>query len=167
MMGHTPLTAHDVAAFVVERHRPIDRSKLQKVIFFAAGEYAALTGEPLFPEPIEAWDCGPVIYDLWVEYRHYEEDGEVVQPESGDSTKLDALAVGCVESALAEHGGRTGASLTDVTQLEPAWMDSYVAGQRRTVIPLEALIESFRAKLSDGTVSPEVLDQLFARPAGS
>lgn len=166
-MKPMPLTVHDVAAFVVERHHPIDQLKLQKIIFFAAGEYAALTGEPLFPEPIEAWDYGPVIFDLWTEYRRYEEDGGIVQPESGDSTKLDDLAVSCVESALAKYGERTGANLIDVTHLEPAWRDSYIAGQRRTVIPLETLIKTFRAKFSDWTVSQEVLDQLFARPAGA
>lgn len=159
-------TVHDVAAAVVERHHPIDQLKLQKVIYFAAGEYAALTGEAMFPEPIEAWDYGPVIYDLWKEYHHFEEDGGIVQPESGDSSTLDDLAIGCVESALAKYGERTGANLIDITHQEPAWKDAYVAGQRRTMIPLEDLVETFRAKFSDVVVSPEVLDQLFARPAG-
>ena len=166
-MEYMPITAHDVAAAVVERHHPIDQLKLQKIVFYAAGEYSALTGAAMFPEPIEAWDWGPAIYDLWTEYHHFEGDGGIVQPESGESAKLNALAIGCVESALAEYGERTGANLIELTHLEPAWKDCYVAGQRRTVIPLEILIQTFRAKFSNSTVSQEMLDQVFARPASA
>lgn len=55
---------HDVAAAIIERHHPIDPLKLQKLVYFAAGEYIALTGTPMFPEALEAWDHGPVVYDL-------------------------------------------------------------------------------------------------------
>ena len=157
------MTVHDVAAAVVERHHPIDQLKLQKIIFYAAGEYAALTGSQMFPEPIEAWDWGPAIYDVWKTYRRYEADGAIAVPESGDSSKLSDLAIGCVESALDKYGERSGANLIDLTHLEPAWKDSYIPGQMRTPIPVEALIISFRAKYATETIAAEVLEQIFAR----
>ena len=160
-------TVHDVAAAIVERHRPIDQLKLQKIIFYAAGEYAALTGAAMFPEPIEAWDWGPAIYDIWQEYRLYEADGAIVVPESGDSSKLDELAVGCVDSALEQYGERSGANLIDLTHQEQSWKDAYLPGQRRTQIPLESLVESFRAKYATRVIADEVLDRTFARLVGA
>lgn len=166
-MGSNSTNVNDVAAAIMERHQPIDKLKLQKIIFYAAGEYAALTGLAMFPEPIEAWDWGPVIYDLWQEFRRCGDDQAIVDLLSGDSSKLDPLAIGCVESALEKYGERSGANLIDLTHKEPAWKDAYVPGQRRTPIPLESLIESFRAKYEDSTISAEVLDHIFARTAGA
>lgn len=161
------MTAHDVAAAVVERHHPIDQLKLQKIVFYAAGEYSALTGKAMFAELIEAWDWGPAIYDLWREYRRFEGDGDIVVPESGNSSNLNDLAIGCVESALEQYGERSGANLIDLTHRDLAWRNSYVPGQKHTEIPLQELIDSFRAKFATQTVTGAVLEQVFSRPAGA
>jgi uncharacterized phage-associated protein len=166
-MAEDTTSVYDISAAIVERHQPIDKLKLQKIIFYAAGEYAALTGSAMFPEPIEAWDWGPVVYDLWQECRKCEDDLAIVELLNGDSSNLNELAIGCVESALGKYGERSGANLIDLTHKERAWKDAYVPGQWRTPIPLESLIESFRAKYEERTISPEVLDHIFARSAGA
>ncbi len=35
--------------------------KLQKLLYYCQGYALALTGKPLFPEPVEAWRYGPVV----------------------------------------------------------------------------------------------------------
>jgi uncharacterized phage-associated protein len=154
-------TVHDVAAAVVERHHPIDQLKLQKIVFFAAGEFAALTGSQMFPEPIEAWDYGPVIYDVWNTYRQYDGHAAIISPERGDATKLNSLEIGCIEAALEKYGERSGADLIDVTHKEVAWKESYVPGQLRTEIPIELMISSFRAKYENLELPGDLLDRLF------
>ncbi len=161
-MNNMAMTVHDVAAAVVARHHPIDQLKLQKIVFYAAGEYSALTGLPMFPEPIEAWDYGPVVYDLYRTYKHFEGEAAIAESEQGDPSKLNALEVGCVESALAQYGEHSGANLIDLTHKEPAWRDSYVAGEMRTEIPVEALVSSFRSKYATSTLSDEVREKAFA-----
>jgi uncharacterized phage-associated protein len=115
-------------------------------VFYAAGEFAALTGDQLFPEPIEAWDHGPVIYDMWRTYRQYEGEAAIVDPERGDATKLNALENGCVEAALEKCGERTGTDLIESTHREPAWKETYMPGQTRTEIPAALIVSTFRAK---------------------
>jgi uncharacterized phage-associated protein len=165
-MSANPTSALDVAAAIVKRHQPIDQLKLQKILFYAAGEYAALTGEAMFPEPLEAWDWGPVVYDLWKECHRCEDEFAITEP-LGDPSNLNSLAIACVESALDAYGERSGANLIDLTHKEPAWKDAYEPGQRRTPIPLNSLVKSFRAKYENVVIPSEVLDKLFAKSAGA
>lgn len=157
-----PTNSLDVAAAVVERLNPISALKLQKLVFYVAGEYAALTAEPLFPEDIEAWELGPVVCDLWKEYKSFDEgQREIVEPLRGDSSKLNDLAIGCVDSVLDKYGSYPGSRLVDMSHEETAWIESYVEGQKRTKIPFSALVDSFRAKEA-GTVSEVLMERIFS-----
>lgn len=55
--------------------------------------YLALTGTPMFPEPLEAWDDGPVVYDLSTTYRMFEGERAILEPTRGDSQVLDSVAL--------------------------------------------------------------------------
>jgi len=151
-----------VAAAIVERLHPIDTLKLEKLVFYAAGEYAALTGLPLFPEELEAWEYGPAVYDIWKTYRAFDDDRAIVKPRNGDSSKLTDLALGCVDSVISKYGSISGPKLINLTHKEPAWRDAYVQGQWRTRIPFDALLESFRRKSVETPPSDELLDRVFA-----
>lgn len=48
---------------------PITPMKLQKLIFFAHGWYLALTGKPLIEEPVQAWQYGPVIPEVYKSFK--------------------------------------------------------------------------------------------------
>jgi len=152
----------DVAAAIVERINPIGPAKLQKLVFYAAGEYAALTGESLFPENIEAWDYGPVVYSLWKTYKSFEADGDILESQLGDVNKLNDLAKGCIASVVAKYGAFSGAKLIDMTHREPAWIESYMPGHGRTEIPLNVLVESFRNRQATSAISDELVDEFFA-----
>lgn len=52
--------------------RPITNMKLQKLVYFAQGFYAAMNnGERLFKEDFEAWKYGPVIPELYHKFKVY------------------------------------------------------------------------------------------------
>jgi uncharacterized phage-associated protein len=159
-MPSNSANALDVAAAIVERLHPIDPLKLEKLVFYAAGEYAALTGLPLFPEDLEAWEYGPAVYDVWKTYKNCE-DGAIVTPQSGDPSKLNDLALGCVDSAISKYGSIPGRKLINITHDEPAWYESYVEGRYRTQIPFTILVDSFRAKHTERP-SDELLDRVFS-----
>src|SRR5665213_1575576 len=158
-MPVNPTSALDVAAAIIERLHPIDPLKLEKLVFYAAGEYAALTGLPLFPEALEAWEYGPAVYDVWKTYKNCE-DRAIVTPQNGDPSKLNDLALGCVVSAVDKYGSIPGRKLINITHEEPAWRESYVEGTYRTPIPFNTLVESFRAKHTERP-SSELLDRVF------
>ncbi len=43
----------------------ISNMKMQKLLYFAQGIHLAITGKPLFSDPIEAWQHGPVVPDVY------------------------------------------------------------------------------------------------------
>lgn len=70
-----PYRAKEVANFFLElgmkENIPITPLKLQKLVYFAHGWCLAIKKEPLIQESIEAWRHGPVISNLYYEFREF------------------------------------------------------------------------------------------------
>ncbi len=52
----------------------ISNLKIQKLVYYAQGFALAILGKPLFCNPIEAWPHGPVVPDLYREFKRYGSD---------------------------------------------------------------------------------------------
>lgn len=67
--------ALDVAKFIIdkcnEKNMAIGNLKLQKVLYFVQAEFLVVKNTPCFVEEIEAWDFGPVIPEVYQEYKVY------------------------------------------------------------------------------------------------
>lgn len=48
----------------------IDPMKMQKLVYIAHGWGLGFLGEPLITQDIEAWKYGPIISDLYHEFKH-------------------------------------------------------------------------------------------------
>mgnify|MGYP000999972873 FL=1 len=49
----------------------ITNLKLQKILYYTQAWYLALFNEPLFQDDFEAWVHGPVVRELYNEYKHF------------------------------------------------------------------------------------------------
>jgi uncharacterized phage-associated protein len=47
--------------------------QIQKLVYFAHGWSLAVSGKPLIREPIQAWKFGPVIHQLYREFRRFKD----------------------------------------------------------------------------------------------
>ena len=137
-------SAHDVAAAVIERcTHGVDALKLQKLMFLAAGEYLALTGETMFDERIEAWDYGPVVHTVYGTYKDTEGKSAITSAAKGDSSRLNDVARGCVDSVVGRFGDITGPGLIRITHQMDPWVDAYKPGEYRTPIDNQAMYDYF------------------------
>ncbi len=50
---------------------PITPMAIQKLVYFAHGWMLAVYGRPLIEQRIMAWDYGPVIHDLYTEFKRF------------------------------------------------------------------------------------------------
>lgn len=50
---------------------PLTPMKLLKLVYIANGWHLAYTDKPLFEDRVEAWKYGPVIPELYHEFKHY------------------------------------------------------------------------------------------------
>lgn len=49
----------------------ISNLKLQKILYFVQAEFLVELHAPCFSEEIEAWDFGPVVPEVYHEYKHF------------------------------------------------------------------------------------------------
>lgn len=75
---NTPASTKSVANFFIHQlnEKGIDVSpmKLQKLVYYAHGWHLALTGNPLIPETVQAWQYGPVVESLYHDVKNWGAD---------------------------------------------------------------------------------------------
>jgi uncharacterized phage-associated protein len=74
MNAEVSLSAIDIASYFIELASNINENdltnlKLQKLLYFAQGKYLSKYDAPLFKENIEAWPLGPVVREVYNEYK--------------------------------------------------------------------------------------------------
>ncbi len=67
-----------IAAYFVDKAikdgRPLTQMKLQKILYFAQGYHLTKYGEPVLKEDIQAWKFGPVVPEIYQQYKSYGSD---------------------------------------------------------------------------------------------
>jgi uncharacterized phage-associated protein len=138
--------------------------KVQKLVYFAHGWYLALTDLPLISERIEAWQYGPVIPDLYREFKYCGNApitalGTAVRFAGGrmlfESPTLDDYpadeerqkARKIVGRVFEIYGHFSAAQLSNATHMDDSPLQKvYKEGVRFLVIPDETIKSYFRAQ---------------------
>ena len=93
----TLTNARAVANFFLEKGVregvPIDQLKLQKLVYYAFAWYIANYNSELFSEDICAWPHGPVVQELWREFKRFGRDSITTL-----ATQLQVSPVGIMET---------------------------------------------------------------------
>lgn len=70
-----------------EVYEGITHLKLQKLLYYAQGVYLAIENEPLFKEPLEAWEHGPVVRDIYDTYCVFGKN-QIIIPITEENNKI-------------------------------------------------------------------------------
>ncbi|MDY7223744.1 Panacea domain-containing protein [Halalkalibacterium halodurans] len=129
-------TAQEVADFflsrnVPETNREITPLKLQKLVYYAQAWHLVEFDEPLFDEKIEAWDHGPVIPDLYFNYRHYKYNviDEIPKDIKISSERQRKL----LEQVWKVYGKFDGKFLEHLTHKEDPWKKAYTPNKNNEI----------------------------------
>jgi len=99
--------------------------KLQKLCYYAQGYFLAKSNgqEALFTEEFQAWVHGPVIYELYQEYKSY---GWRQIPTEFTSDELikDTPEYEHLNEVVEAYGRFDGAALSTMTHRETPWLDA-------------------------------------------
>jgi uncharacterized phage-associated protein len=112
---------HDVAAYILSKSDAMSTMKLQKLTYYSQAWHMAWDGVPLFPERIEAWANGPVVYELFDAHRG---SYSVATWPRGKAERLTQSERETVDSVLANYGKLTGRQLSLLTHAEDPWRDA-------------------------------------------
>lgn len=114
-------SAHDVAAYIIEKLGAITTMKLQKLLYYSQGWSLAWDEEPLFEEEIQAWANGPVVYDVFKSHRG---EFKVDSWPQGDLGRLTPDQVDTVDAVIEAYGALSGQQLSEKTHRERPWLEA-------------------------------------------
>ncbi len=158
-------TANYFLSLAAEHDDELDQLKLQKLCYYAQGYNLAMRGEPLFDEPIEAWEKGPVVRDLRRHFGSYDAHPIPADP-SFDRTVFGVMEGALLHSIYRELSIASGSDLVTKTHGERPWQE---ARERHVDLCADTMREHFRAKLESEDRSPPAhqysLEESFARSA--
>lgn len=135
---------------IVQIHRELfDESptpmKLQKLCYYAQG-FAIAGGQELFPDDFQAWQHGPVVYDLYTRYKNYQWR-QITEDVSGFEVPEYEHLVAVVSA----FGRYDGAALSTMTHREAPWLETRQGIDETDgcdrVIPKELMGRFFTEKL--------------------
>ena len=123
------LTADFLLVESRERGEVLTNLKLQKLLYYADGWYAVVSGSPLFTEDFEAWVHGPALPSQYRRFSHFEWrpiDLDLARPE------VPADVAAHLEEVIDVFGCETAVALELMTHREPPWVEA------RTGLPSDA-----------------------------
>lgn len=107
--------------------------KLQKLCYYAAGVIAAVRqndDDPLFEQPIEAWQHGPVIP---VEYRRFKEygSGDIPPLTNCDFNNIEPRDRAILDDVFNFYGQYSAWKLRNMTHEEQPWINAFARDDKR------------------------------------
>ena len=156
-----PYTSKAVANYFLDLAKRdgklVDPMKLQKLVYFAHGWNLAISGKPLLADTVEAWQFGPVIPDLYHEFKHFGRnpvtDWASTLTSSGKSISItfdsvpesDANVRALLDRVWQVYGNLSGIELSNRTHDEGSPWDLtwQRAGGRKNVDIEDAMIRDY------------------------
>lgn len=125
----TPLqnNALITAGYIKNIHGELNPWKLQKLNYFAEAWKLAWVGTPLFSNPIEAWKDGPVVREVYREYRYGSNLSNI------DWSPLSSTDREIIKAVLDFYGNFSKQELIDISHEDDPWKNAR-AGLRPTDI---------------------------------
>ena len=121
------MTAHEVAKYFVslvdeEAGDSISNLKLQKLLYYAQGFHLAVYGEPLFNEQIKAWMHGPVVPQVYHDYRDFRAGPIAIEKVDLDDYTPQVREL--LDEVYNVYGQFTASKLETMTHNEPPWKNT-------------------------------------------
>ena len=138
-------SALTVARYIIKRYasqgKTISNLKLQKILYFVQAEFLVAKGRPCFAEDIEAWSFGPVVPEVYHEFKIYGAGGI---PTFGRAVSPGWIADEDQEliNGIMEECARYSASdLVSITHRQTPWIEAY--RQHNNIISQRSIYEYF------------------------
>jgi uncharacterized phage-associated protein len=147
------LKAKDVAEWFIakaaESGDQITHLKLQKLLYYAEAWSQTLRDEELYKEEIQAWAHGPVVPEVFHEFKQYGWNPLPV-PSEQKIPEIDNDVKDVLEQVFDVYADLPAKTLEDMTHQDDPWIKARggISPEERcdTVMPKEALKKFFKEK---------------------
>ena len=120
--------AFDVAAYLlskadIKEGDGMTHLKLQKLLYYCQGFALVLLGRALLSNEIEAWEHGPVVVDVYHEFKRYG-DGIINDLGPGNISILTDDEKSMIDDVYEVYGVYSASRLRNLTHNEKPWIDA-------------------------------------------
>ena len=136
--------AKDIANIILTMCEPdvgdvITNLKLQKLLYYVQGFHIAMFGNPLFKEDIVAWQYGPVVSEVYHEFKQFG-SGALDVPKDIEPLKIiDQKQYELLRDVYDVYGQFSALKLMNMTHNESPWLNT----KTKEVITHELLYNYF------------------------
>lgn len=117
------ITASDFSRYLIFKSsldgKPVTNLKLQKLLYYAQGWYLAFYRKQLFADRIEAWVHGPVVPEVFREYRDFR-----WSPLPALEATVSAEIADHADQVLSSYGNFDAFQLERMTHSESPWLEA-------------------------------------------
>lgn len=134
------VSALEIAKYIIKVCK-VDPLKLQKLVFYVQAVSLVKFNKLAFSDEIQAWDYGPVIYEIYRKYNGTEADivppvdDPKEYPEYGYSPLTDTDIIEACDLVVDYYGKKTGIALIQETHAEKPWKEAYEQGRNTIITP--------------------------------
>lgn len=156
------VTAKDITDYFILLSDGADLTNLkaQKLVYYAYGLYLARYNKRLFQTPIEAWEYGPVVSDLYQQLKQYKDNPIPLSP-SFDASKIDEEMKKFLKEVYLMYGDYTAERLCFLSHAKATpWDVVYHDGTNNNLIN-DSLMHVYFSEL-DLLLSQKKIDQIKA-----
>lgn len=116
--------------------------KLQKVLYFAQAASLVTRKEPLFNDDFQAWQLGPVIYQVYKEFQKYNAD--LIPASEGSCENVSPDVQAFLQKVWDSFGRYSSTELVEMTHRHAPWKDTFDPQQRDKIIEKGKMSEYYQ-----------------------
>ena len=154
LLSVDPAPIMKVAGYLQQKKNDLSSYRLQKLLYYIQGVSATFRPEPIFLDPCEAWENGPVYREVFHKFRNNAIDdilGDLLTDDEKES-------INCVLECFGRYDGDT---LVLFTHNETPWLKARsnlpADAPSNNIIPLESIVEYF-SKVRDDYKMTSIMD---------
>ena len=117
----TNLKALSVSYFFIKKG--VSPLKLQKLLYYSQVWFFVKNDTYLFNDKIKAWIYGPVVYDVWANFKYMKRNSIIPNNRSIDYNFNNTIT-NHLEGIWKSYGHLSGSDLVDLTHQELPWKNS-------------------------------------------
>ena len=102
--------------------------KIQKLLYYAQGLNLALHNEPLFDEKIIAWQYGPVVEEVYYEFKKFS-NGGIPPFEAHSNDILSDSEIDVLREVYDVFGQFSATKLVEMTHSETPWQTTKIRNE--------------------------------------
>lgn len=140
--------AHYIIDYCNEQGKGISNLKLQKLLYFVQAEFLVSTpnNTPCFKDRIEAWDFGPVVPNVYHQYKLFGSSmipakmNDVLVPYYEEIAIEDQFLIDAIVDDASRY---TASQLVQITHNQAPWRNAYRRGFNNEITN-KAILDYFR-----------------------